>query len=115
MMKERITMNSYRLFILMFNALDFIYDKKPNRELGNYLSGLNPFLFEGENSAIICEYEEFREKFHKMFSKNVDDAMQAFEFCLDFIKKSNVKQAIKAFDNFDKNQWISVFNEISNK
>lgn len=36
-------MNIYKSFVYMFYALDAIYDENPNDELGNYLSGLNPF------------------------------------------------------------------------
>ena len=55
-------MNIYKSFVYMFYALDAIYDENPNDELGNYLSGLNPFLFDDEGSADPAEYEEFKEK-----------------------------------------------------
>ena len=108
----RRNMNSYRLYILMFNALDYEYDLNKNQNLGSYLADLNPFLFEGENSADSYYYDDFKREFEKLNKDKLFDAEVAYKFCLDFIKKENVKEAVEAFEEFDKKRWTEVFNGI---
>ena len=105
-------MNSYRLFVLMYNALDCVYDLSHNQNLGNYLSDLNPFLFEGENSADSYYYEDFKKEFMKLNTDKVYDADIAYRFCLEFIEKENVKEVTQAFAEFDKKRWTDVFNSL---
>ena len=57
--KEKIDMNSFELFTMIFFTLDAYWDEHKGEELGNFLSGMNPFLFEGEGSAISNVYSEF--------------------------------------------------------
>jgi len=65
----------------MFYALDAIYDENPNDELGNYLSGLNPFLFDDEGSADPAEYEEFKEAYAEQFGDKEPTTSEIYEFC----------------------------------
>ena len=101
----------YDTFILMFDALDTIYDENPNVELGNYLSGLNPFLFEGEGSADPAEYDEFKNAYMKSFNNTLPSAKETYYFCKDYLKKNSPKQVIKAFEQINIDDWIASVEE----
>lgn len=58
-------MTKFELFCLVYAVLDAAWDETKEPHLGEYLSGANPFLFEGIGSAN-------PEVFHR-FSENVDD------------------------------------------
>jgi len=78
-------MNIYKSFVYMFYALDAIYDENPNDELGNYLSGLNPFLFDDEGSADPAEYEEFKEAYAEQFGDKEPTTSEIYEFCRGYL------------------------------
>lgn len=96
----------YDVFVLMFDALDAIYDEEPNETLGNYLSGLNPFWFSDEGSADPAEYEEFKEAFLKQFKEKEPTPEEAYVFCKNYLKLNAPKEVNAAFDKIDKDDWI---------
>ena len=104
-------MNIYKSFVYMFYALDAIYDENPNDELGNYLSGLNPFLFDDESSADPAEYEEFKEAYAEQFGDKEPTTSEIYEFCRGYLSKNAPQKAIEAFDEFEKDDWITSFDE----
>lgn len=101
----------YDVFILMFDALDTIYDEEPNDSLGNYLSGLNPFLFEGRGSADPAEYDEFKAAYMKFFEEKEPTAEKTFSFCKEYLKKNAPKEVINAFEKIEIDDWILSFGE----
>ncbi len=104
-----IVMNIYKTFIYMFYALDAVYDEEPNDNLGNYLSGLNPFLFNDEGSANPAEYEEFKTAYMKFFNSTKQNTENIYEFCKSYLNKSAPKEAIEAFEKVKKQEWIESF------
>ena len=104
-------MNIYKSFVYMFYALDAIYDEKPNDELGNYLSGLNPFWFDDEGSADPAEYEEFKEAYEEQFGDKDPTASEIYEFCREYLSKNAPEKAVEAFDKVEKVDWIVSFDK----
>ncbi|MBQ6895319.1 MAG: hypothetical protein IJN40_07485 [Clostridia bacterium] len=96
----------YDVFVLMFDALDVMYDEAPNEILGNYLSGLNPFWFNDEGSADPAEYEEFKEVFLKQFSNKEPSPEETYIFCKDYLKLKAPKEVNVAFSKINKDDWI---------
>ncbi len=45
-------MTQFDLFSMIFLTLDHYWDEHKGEELGQFLSSMNPFLFEGEGSAV---------------------------------------------------------------
>lgn len=93
----------------MFYALDAIYDESPNEELGNYLSGLNPFLFNDEGSADPAEYQAFKEAYVNHFGGTEPTTSETYEFCKYYLSKNAPEKAIEAFNQFEKDDWIASF------
>ena len=104
-------MNIYKPFVYMFYALDAVYDEEPCEELGNYLSGLNPFWFDDEGSADPAEYEEFKEAYVNHFGNKEAATLEIYEFCKEYLSKNAPKKAIQAFMKFEKDDWIKFFDE----
>ncbi len=96
----------YDVFVLMFDALDAMYDENPSEVLGNYLSGLNPFLFDDEGSAVPAEYENFKQAFFKHFNDKEPTAEESYVFCKDYLNLNAPKEANIAFDKINKDDWI---------
>ncbi len=96
----------YDVFVLMFDALDAMYDEAPNENLGNYLSGLNPFWFDDEGSADPAEYEEFKEAFSEFFADKEATSEETYIFCKNYLKSKAPKEVNDAFDKIDRDDWI---------
>ena len=54
-------MNNFELFSLIFFMLNACWENCKDTELGQFLSGMNPYLWESEMSADPAWYEEFKE------------------------------------------------------
>jgi len=104
-------MNVYKSFIYMFYALDAIYDESPSDELGDYLSGLNPFWFNDEGSADPAEYEEFKESYINTFGEKKPATIEIYKFCKKYLEKNAPQKAIEAFNQIEKSDWIEAFEE----
>ena len=104
-------MNIYKSFVYMFYALDAVYDEAPSEELGNYLSGLNPFWFDYEGSADPAEYEEFKEAFVNRFNDIEPNSAEIYEFCKEYLSKNAPQKAIDAFNQYEKYEWTALFEE----
>ena len=102
-------MNVYKSFVFMFYALDAIYDEAPNEELGNYLSGLNPFLFDDEGSADPAEYEEFKKSYKKHFDDRAEAVSDIYEFCKEYLSANAPPEVTEAFSQTEKRDWIEFF------
>ena len=93
-------MNAFELFCLIFYALDAVWNENENKELGNYLSDANPFLFKDIGSANPEIYESFRMMIPSHISlKDSFDLANAYVHTLgsDFISN--------AFQNIGKSKW----------
>ena len=105
-------MTAYETFVMLFYSLDAVYDESPNESLGNYLSGLNPFLFEGEGSADPAEYNDFETEFSKTFTSGLAEPESAYEFCKKYLKKAAPIEANKAFGEISFEDWNRALEEM---
>ena len=103
--RKVIIMNAYETFILMFYALDAIYDENPNEALGDYLSGLNPFLFQGEGSADPAEFEEFNSEYKKKYAKSTISSEEAYNFCKAYLTTHANGKIVDAFLQITLETW----------
>ena len=94
------------VFILLFYGLDNIYDKQPNEVLGDFLSGMNPFLFKDEGSAVPDIYNKFKKSFKGRFENECSE-IEGYYFAKDYIYKLNIKELIDAFEKISLEQWIT--------
>ena len=53
-------MKEFDLYKMIFYALDYYWDEYKGEELGLFLSGMNPFLFLGEGSAVPDIYPAYK-------------------------------------------------------
>lgn len=83
-------MTAYETFEMMFYSPDTMYDEstmKIQTKVLDYLSGLNPFLFEGVGSVDPAEYDKFKSAFSKVFPTDLAEPKKAYEFCKEYLKK----------------------------
>ena len=52
-------MTQFDLFSMVFLTLDHYWDEHKGEELGQFLSSMNPFLLEGEGSAVPNVFADF--------------------------------------------------------
>lgn len=101
-------MDSYKLYKVLFYALDSVWDNTKNEELGNCLSGMNPFLFKDVGSADSAYYSSFKEKFDAKFQSSCT-IEEGYEFCRDYIKDLNNDALIEAFNCKTLEDWIKAY------
>ena len=105
-------MKKYKAFVYMFYAMDKSYSDNPNEKLGNYLSGLNPFLFEEEGSADPAEYEEFKKRYTIYFKNKNQTTEEIYNFCKTYLSQNAPKIALAAFEKTEKAEWVDVFDSV---
>lgn len=96
-------MTCFEVFTLMFFALDDQYDRTPSEELGDYLSGANPFLFKDIGSADPDVYESFKKK----FITSGLDASKSYEFVKGYIADLGLPKVAEAFDQMRREDWLA--------
>jgi len=91
--EDEITLND--LYKILFLKLKSCYqDNKQNEELRNFLSGMNPYFFDGEGSAIPSIYNDFKN--NSMTNSNMNTETMKFnkydglEFINNYIKNGNL-------------------------
>ena len=100
-------MESFDLYKYIFYALDDQYDQNPNEELGNFLSGMNPFLFEGEGSAVPDVFKSFKQMFEAKYAE-ITSVKESYEFAKEYIASLNIKSVSEAFDKVTFEAWSDV-------
>ena len=99
-------MNKFELFCLLFLFLDEEWDETHNEELGDFLSGMNPFLFDDIGSADTATYDEFC----SMISTPID-VETSFETAWDYVHKLNIPVVTTAFSYVSKDEWVEFADE----
>lgn len=100
-------MSKFELFCMIFLALDSDWDETHNQELGQFLSSANPFLFEGETSAVTSVYTDFLQFVqHKPVTIN-----DSFETAKEYILHINIPAVTESFSLLDKDQWDEALKE----
>lgn len=109
-------MNKYQIFIALFYVLDAEYDECKDERLGNYLSGMNPFLFKGEGSADPAIYSEFSSIFKTKIG-TVEEELEyneAYDFVKCYLGKINNTIVLNYFLKTSKDTWINTLSETEN-
>ena len=94
-------MSGFDLFILIFYALDHYWDKHGGAELGNFLSGMNPFLFLGEGSAVPDVYD----KYEKFLSGRDVTLENSYQIACEYIGYLGEEYISDAFSWVEKDKW----------
>lgn len=106
-------MNSWDTYQIMFNVLDDEWDKTKNRKLGDYLSEMNPYLFEGIGSADPAYYSDFKELFESKFSDKCS-IEEGYNFSKEYIESFNDKKLLDFFNKKTLNDWIEAYSNKKN-
>ena len=93
-------MNVYAIFKLMYFALDSKWEKDKDEDLGQYLSEMNPFLWNDEGSADPEMYSKFKSKFQEKFNSNECSVEESYNFTKNFLEADDNINAIKALRVF---------------
>ncbi|MCI5538938.1 MAG: hypothetical protein MR390_09530 [Oscillospiraceae bacterium] len=99
-------MNKFELFCMIYYVLDAEWDETKNKEIGNYLSGANPFLFSDIGSADPAVYDDF--------CKKISDPLtieNSYEKALVYIKSLNNSTITSAFLSVNQSEWQKCLNE----
>lgn len=94
-------MSRFELFCIIYLALDADWDDTHNQELGQFLSSANPFLFEGEGSAVGSVYKDYL-KFLQGREITIDGS---FDIACEYIKDLNIPAVTESFSLLTKEQW----------
>ena len=94
-------MTEYDLFIMIFYTLDYYWDKHKGYDLGQFLSGMNPFWFDDEGSAVPYIYTEYCE-FINGRTITLDNS---FEVAKEYIANLNEDYISEAFAWVEETEW----------
>ena len=96
-------MKKDQLYILMFYALDLIYDETNDIDLGTFLSSANPFAFDDGSSADPHIKEMF-------MNTDIEDKDYGYESISAFLSSVNPKIDLY-FRLISKDRWVEVAEE----
>lgn len=100
-------MNKFELFTLIFLALDDDWDETKNKDLGQFLSSANPFLFKEITSAVPAVYVDFCN-----FIGDTKIATQnSFELAHEYIHHVNIPAVEQSFSTLTREEWITAVGE----
>ena len=108
-------MDVYTIFKLMYFALDSKWEKNKDDDLGQYLSEMNPFLWNDEGSADPAMYSKFKAKFQENFNSNECSVEDSYNYTKSFLKADdniNAKKALGVFSNISLEEWIEASKKI---
>ena len=93
-------MNKFELFTMIFYALDYEWDNNHEQDLGNFLSDMNPFLFEDEGSADPAVYAEFC----SVISEQVTEE-NSYDLARKYIDSVGLAAVTEAFSKISRSVW----------
>ena len=99
-------MNKFELFCIIFLFLDEEWDICHDEELGNFLSGMNPFLFDDIGSADSATYNEFC----AIVSEPIDIST-SFEKAQQYVRSLDQPVITNVFNDIDKGEWVEFVTE----
>ncbi|MEE3485503.1 MAG: hypothetical protein VZQ98_14430 [Bacteroidales bacterium] len=95
-------MKRFDLYCMIFLTMDHYWDIHKGERLGQFLSSMNPYLFEGEGSAV----PEYYRRFCKMVDDReieLDESYRLANVYIECIGDGFVKEA---FGWVDEETWI---------
>lgn len=99
-------MKPFELFTMIFYVLDAAWDKTHDRELGDFLSRANPFLFEDLTSADPEIYMEFCELVEKPIKLE-----NSYTFAKRYIDSLQNKTISEVFAQLSEPAWLGILHE----
>ena len=93
-------MSKYELFCMIFYVLDAEWDESNNAELGQFLSGANPFLFKETGSADPAIYQRFCE-----IVPNAISVENSYSIARKYICSLHNKIITSSFLSIDEAEW----------
>ena len=94
-------MNKYELYCMVFYVLDAEWDENKNPQLGEFLSGANPFLFDDIGSADPTIYEKFCE----IVNGNIT-VENSYGIASKQISELGNEVVSSAFSTINENEWV---------
>ena len=94
-------MNSFELFTMIFFTLDAYWDEHKGEELGQFLSSMNPFLFDDIGSAVSDIYNDFCGWIDGK-EITIDSSYMIAQEYIDMLDKDYLKEA---FAWIDTERW----------
>ena len=94
-------MNRFELYCMVFYVLDAEWDENKNPQLGEFLSGANPFLFDDIGSADPTIYEKFCE----IVDGNIT-VENSYGIASKYISELGNEVVSSAFSTIDENEWV---------
>ena len=95
-------MNQFELFCMIFYVLDAAWDETKDPELGNFLSGANPFLFSDIGSADPSVFRRFCET-----TEITIPIENSYVTARDYIASLKSDALTRAFSTIDEKEWVS--------
>lgn len=99
--------DKFKFFCMIFLALDADWDETHNEELGRFLSDANPFLFNGEVSAVRKVYDDFLE----FVNDKKIDVTGSYDVACSYINHLNIPAVTESFFLLDRAQWTEALEE----
>ena len=103
-------MTNFELYTIIFLALDADWDDTHDEALGAFLSDANPFLFDGDVSAVRKVYDNFCE----FIGDRKIDFENSFSIANEYIKNLDNDAVTESFELLEKEQWDDAVREYLN-
>ncbi len=103
-------MDKFELFCMMYFTLESYYtDLEQNENLGDLLSGLNPFLWEDRGSADPAYFSDFS----KLVSQNDIPIDGSYALARKYLETLDwhKEEALTAYDSLGEEEWIRATKE----
>lgn len=100
-------MDKFELYCMFFLALDADWDDTQDEELGKFLSDANPFLFEGNVSAVRKVYEEFC----SFVGDREISIENSFDIAKEYVAFLSNDAVSESFELLEKKQWEDALKE----
>lgn len=104
-------MSEYDSFIIIFFTLDCYWDEHKEYDLGQFLSGMNPFWFGDVGSAVPYIYTEYC----KFINDRTITLDNSFEVAKEYITSLNEEYISKAFSWVEEVEWNKCCEKYINK
>ena len=93
-------MKQFELFTMIFYALDAVWNDTKDYELGQFLSGANPFLFLDIGSADPAVYADFQTK-----TPESVEIKESYDVAVEYLKTLKNDNFVDAFLSISKEEW----------
>ena len=102
-------MNNFEFFSLIFFMLNACWEEDKDSELGQFLSGMNPYFWEPEMSADPAWYEEFKD-FMKDKTLGEDNG---FQLAKEYLKSIELYPGLEKYlDEYDQEGWDDAMQQL---